>query len=139
MDWTQIILAVIATSGTIGTVVLPITLNRSHKKTRGLASEENKAIIDRIDGIDTAVADLRGEIKDTSLKTQGLYLLDVIEHRPHQWETIRGIFAAYQNSGGNGHIERVYRKWEEDYGAHYDAGEIPPLLMKAKRQKQTTT
>jgi len=135
MDWTQIILAVIALVGTAITVIVPIMLTRTHKKTRGLASEENKTILDRIGGMETSMAEMRTEVKDlraetksTDIRTQGLYLLDVIEHRPLQTETIRTAFTAYSTAGGNGHVEKVYRQWEASFGEHLDRGEVPPSM-----------
>jgi hypothetical protein len=40
------------------------------------------------------------------------------------------MFSDYSRSGGNGHVERVYQQWENDYGQYYDAGEVPPSLIK---------
>lgn len=133
MDWTQIVLAIIATTGTISTVVLPITLTRSHKKTRHLASDDTAAITARIESVEGSVKELCTQMKANNITTQGLHLLDVIEHRPHCWETIRSVFAAYRAAGGNSHVERVYNQWEADFGAYYDAGEVPPSLMTKRR------
>jgi hypothetical protein len=141
MDWTQIVLGVIQIIGSVAAIALPIglpiILNRSHKKTRDLNSAESTAINSRIDMLGETmtktVGELAGKLDKNIVTTQGLHLLDVIEHRPHCWETIRQAFESYAAAGGNSHVEKVYRQWEDDYGRYYDEGQIPPVLMKVKR------
>lgn len=130
MDLTQVILAFIALLSTLGTVALPIILKRSHNKTRGMASEESRVIGERIGKMESAITGLTTEMHATTRTTQGLHLLDVIEHRPQCWETIRQLYAQYQASGGNGHVQRVVEQWEQDYGQDLDRGEVPQALLK---------
>lgn len=145
MDWTQIIITIIGVIGSTCAIalpiILPVTLSRSNRKTREITSKGNEDINSRIDKVESSVNTLCVRVEESHRITQGLHLLDVIEHRPHCWETIRQMFTEYTRVGGNGHVERVYRKWEEDYGTYYDAGEIPPVLMKGKRtqNKMQTT
>ncbi len=120
---------IIGAAVSISTIVLPIILNRSQKKTRAVNSEESEQIKSRLDSVETSVKKLCASLEENHITTQGLHLLDVIEHRPHCWETIRQMFSAYSKMGGNGHVQRVYSQWESDYGRHYDAGEVPPLLI----------
>jgi hypothetical protein len=133
MDWTQVVIAIIGAGVSVSTIVLPITLNRSQKKTRRVSSEENEQIKMRIDSVETSVKNLCSKVEETHVTTQGLHLLDVIEHRPHCLETIRQMFSVYSKLGGNGHVERVYRQWESDYGSYYDSGKVPPTLIKNRK------
>jgi hypothetical protein len=133
MDWTQVVLGVITTISSLGTIslpiVLPVMMSRSHKKTRVQNSEGNAQINARIDNLCTKL--------DNNITTvHGLHLLDIIEHRPYCWETIRKMYEEYRNSGGNGHVEKVYNQWEEDYGRYYEAGAVPPILINSKTRKQ---
>lgn len=137
MDWTQIIITIIGVIGSTSAIalpiILPITLNRTHKKTRELASKESEGISARLDKVETSVNILCSRVDESHRITNGLHLLDVIEHRPHCWETIRQMFGEYKRVGGNGHVQRVYQQWETDYGNYFDKGEVPPALMKGKR------
>jgi hypothetical protein len=142
MDWTQIIVVLIGGVVTVLGIVLPVNLSRSHKKTRALNSEESMTINSRIDTLGETltktVGELSGKLDKNIQTTQGLHLLDVIEHRPHCWETIRQAFELYAASGGNGHVQRVYQQWESDYGSYYDSGRVPPLLMKTRSPRNRT-
>lgn len=130
MDWTTIIVSCVGGAVSLGTIALPIMLNRTNRKTRALNAEGTELLGKRIDAVEASVTTLCAQVNESHKITQGLHLLDVIEHRPHCWETIRQMFAEYQRVGGNGHVGRVYQQWEADYGRYYDAGEVPPNLLK---------
>lgn len=142
MDWTTIVITIIGGIVTILTIVLPITLNRSQKLSRELSSKDSEEIKSKMTSVEneigfikTDVCSLRAcidgvykAINESQITTQGLQLLDIIEHRPHCWETIRQIYKAYDDAGGNGHVRRVYKDWENDYGCYYDLGQVPPKM-----------
>lgn len=96
-----------------------------------------QGINSRIEKVETSVKTLCTQVEESHRITQGLHLLDVIEHRPYCWETIRQMFTEYQRVGGNGHVGRMYQQWGADYGQYYDAGDVPPALIKRKRASNT--